>query len=256
MAQLGHFVWYELLTTDPNAAVAFYTDVVGWRTEAWENNYTMWVSPQGPLGGLMDLPETARKMGAPPHWTSYVEVANADAIASAAKKLGGQIYVEPQNIPKIGRFAILADPQGASICILQPEPSPTPMPPHDRAKAGEFCWAELMTTDQNAAFEFYRGLFGWERVGEHDMGPMGKYLLFGLAGAQMGGMFTKRPDTPMPPAWLYYVQVEQLDARIERTKSRGGKVVNGPHQVPGGARIAQLLDPQGAVFALHEQPKP
>jgi len=96
----GRFVWYELLTTDPKAAVAFYGEVIGWKTQAWEEgNYTMWVSAQGPLGGTAPLPAEAKKMGAPPHWMAHVEVADVDKSAARVRELGGNVYVEPQDIP-------------------------------------------------------------------------------------------------------------------------------------------------------------
>jgi predicted enzyme related to lactoylglutathione lyase len=248
----GRIVWHELLTSDPKAAMAFYTHVVGWKTQSWDNDYTMWVGDQGPLGGTMTLPEPAKKMGAPPHWTSHVEVANVDATVAEVKKRGGHIYVEPQDVPKVGRFAVIGDPQGASISIMS---SAEPMAPHDSTKPGEFCWAELVTTNHEAAFRFYSELFGWEKLSDFDMGAMGKYLLWGKGGKQLGGMFTKSKDMPMPAAWLYYIQVGDLEAAVERATSKGGKLLNGPMEVPGGARIAQLMDPQGAAFALHVEPK-
>src|SRR5262245_49229747 len=103
----GRFVWYELMTTDPKAAIAFYTEVVGWRTQPWENGeYTRWMGSSGPLGGVMVLPEEAKKMGAPPHWMASVQIASVDKTVARVRELGGQVYVEPGDIPKIGRYAI------------------------------------------------------------------------------------------------------------------------------------------------------
>jgi hypothetical protein len=112
-----------------------------------------------------------------------------------------------------------------------------------------------MTTDHEAAFGFYSALFGWEKIRDFDMGKMGKYLIYGTRGKELGGMFTKSKDMPMPPMWTYYVQVADLDAAILRARAKGARLMNGPMEVPGGARIAQLSDPQGAAFALHEAPK-
>lgn len=252
-SNVGRFVWYELLTLDPAAAVPFYSDVIGWKTEPWENGkYTMWVAGQGPIGGTMPLPEAARKMGAPPHWRSNVEVADVDGTVVRAKKLGAQVYVEPTDIPKVGRFAVIADPEGASLQVFK---SAHPMAAHDTTKPGEFCWSELMTTAHESAFRFYSELFGWEKLSDHDMGPMGKYLIYGRGKQPFGGMFTKSKEMKMPAAWLYYTQVADLDAAVARAKAKGAKVLNGPMEVPGGARIAQLMDPQGAAFALHEESK-
>ncbi|TMQ07350.1 MAG: VOC family protein [Deltaproteobacteria bacterium] len=256
-ANTGRFVWYELLTTDVNAAIAFYTDVVRWKTQAWETgNYTMWVGSQGPLGGVTQLPEPAKKMGAPPHWQANVQVANVDQTVEQVKQLGGQVYVV-EDVPTVGRFAVIADPQGATISVFTPQGD---MAPHDIAKPGEFSWHELYTSDHEAGFAFYQKIANWERLGEFDMGDMGKYLLWGRGGKQLGGMMTltgmKTPDgRAVPPSWMYYITTDELDAAFERAKAKGAKVLNGPMEVPGGQRIVQLFDPQGAAFALVTPPK-
>jgi uncharacterized protein len=249
----GRFVWYELMTTDPKGAMAFYSEVIGWKTQPFENSYTMWVGAQGPLGGVMLLPEPAKKMGAPSNWMAHVEVTSVDETVKRVRELGGAVHVEPQDIPTIGRFAVIADPQGASISVFTPGQA---MPAHDSGTHGEFSWHELITTDQEAAFTFYHAIFGWERLLDHDMGPMGVYVIYGRDGKQLGGIFNKPKDMPMPPSFLYYVSVDDLDAALKRATNNGGKVMNGPMPVPGGARIVQLMDPQGAMFALHEKAKP
>jgi predicted enzyme related to lactoylglutathione lyase len=254
----GRFVWYELLTSDPKAAISFYTEVVGWKTQAWEKgDYTMWVGSQGPLGGVTLLPEQAKKMGAPPYWQANVEVANVDETVAKVKQLGGQVYVA-EDVPEVGRFAVIADPQGAVIAVFTPS---SEMQSHDVAKDREFSWHELYTTNHEAAFEFYRQIFGWEKLDEFDMGAMGKYWLWGRDGKQLGGMMTMPPGmkTPdgraVPPSWMYYVTIKDLDAALARAKGKGARVLNGPMEVPGGQRIVQLMDPQGAAFALVTPPK-
>lgn len=248
----GRFVWYELMTTDTAAAIAFYTETIGWKTQPWESGeYTMWVGSQGPLGGVMTLPDKAKEMGAPPHWMANVQVADVDAAVAKVRERGGQIFVEPQDIPKIGRFAVIADPQGASMSVFKPSDD---MQAHDTTKPGEFSWNELITTDHEAAFRFYSELFGWEKLSEFDMGPMGKYFIYGREGKQLGGMFTKSAEMTMPPSWLYYVTTDDLDAALARAKAKGARVLNGPMEVPGGQRIVQLTDPQGAAFALVTTP--
>jgi predicted enzyme related to lactoylglutathione lyase len=248
----GHFVWHEHLTKDPKAAIAFYTEVVGWKTQTFgDGPYTMWVGSQGPLGGVMQLPEEAAKMGAPPHWMAHVQVENVDTTASLVKKLGGKVYKEPCDIPTVGRFAVIADPQGASLSVFKPASA---MELHDTTKEGEFCWNELLTSDSAAGFKFYSEVCGWKLLQEMDMGPMGTYRLFGVGDKQLGGMMTLPKGAPFPPAWVYYIETNDLEAAVERTKKMGAKVMNGPMDVPGG-RIVQLTDPQGAWFALHQQAK-
>lgn len=251
----GRFVWYENLTRDPKAAVTFYTDVIGWNTQPFAEgggDYTMWVGSQGPLGGVMKLPDEAAKMGAPPNWMAHVLVDDVDATAALAKKLGGKIHKEPEDIPTVGRFAVIGDPQGAFLSIFKPS---APMTMHDPSKAGEFCWNELLTSDSVAAFKFYSALFGWKIIQEMEMGPAGTYRIFGIGDRQIGGMMTTPKGSPMPPTWIYYTETPDLDSAIGRATKRGAKIMNGPMEVPGGGRIAQLMDPQGAAFALHQAPK-
>jgi len=252
-ASTGSFIWYDLLTTDPTKAAEFYAHVAGWTPQPWGGTgYTLFVGSQGPLAGAAQLPEVNRKMGAPPHWTANVQVADVDATAAQAKKLGGKVMSEPADFPKVGRLGLIGDPQGGLINILKPNDA---MQLHDTTKAGEFCWSELLTTDHVSAFAFYSKLFGWEKRRDFDMGAKGQYLIYGTGSKELGGMFTKTKDMPMPPTWFYYIKTDDLEAAIERAKGKGGKVMNGPMDVPGGARIAQLTDPQGAMFALHQEPK-
>ncbi len=252
----GRFVWYEHLTRDVPAAIAFYSAVAGWRTEPFgDGAYTMWVGGQGPLGGVMQLPDELARIGVPPHWMAHVLVDDVDATAARAAKLGGAIKKEPADIPTVGRFAVIADPQGAVLSVFKPNPrADGAMPLHDPGKEGEICWNELLTTDAVAAFRFHSQLFGWRILQELDMGPMGTYRIYGVGDRGLGGMMTLPPGARTPPMWLFYVMTGDLEAAIGRATRNGGKVTNGPMEVPGGGRIAQLTDPQGAAFALHQAP--
>jgi len=252
-ASKGNFVWHEHLTKDPKKAIAFYSEVLGWKTQPFDEHghYTMWVGSQGPLGGVMTLPDEAAKMGVPPHWMGHVQVDDVDAAAAQVKSLGGNIYKAPTDIPTVGRFAIVADPQGAVFSLFKPQNA---MTLHDSSKPGEFCWNELMTSDSAAAVKFYSTLLGWKVIQEMDMGPAGTYRIFGIGDKALGGMMTAPKDVKMPPAWIYYVETADLGAATSRATKQGAKVLNGPMDVPGG-RITQLQDPQGAVFALHQVAK-
>lgn len=255
---VGSFVWYELLTTDPAAAIAFYGHVVGWKTQTWEKgDYTMWTASQGPLGGVYPLPEKAKAAGAPPYWQGNIQVADVDRAVSLVQERGGKVYLPGEDVPTIGRIAVVADPQGAVVALFTPASA---MESHDKTKPGEFSWHELYTTDHEAALRFYQELVGWERIQELDMGQMGKYVIFGRGQEMLGGMMTmpptmKTPDgRPVPPSWMYYVTTADLDAALARAKDKGARVLHGPVEVPGGQRIVQLLDPQGAAFALVSSP--
>jgi uncharacterized protein len=252
----GRFVWHEYMATDMRAAIAFYGEVIGWTTERFPDSpapseYTMWVSRQGPLGGLMQLPEVARTLGAPPQWMGYVEVDDIDATVAKVEALGGTVRIPPTEIPTVGRFSVISDPQGATLSVLQPAPMETEPPPRDKHQHGEFLWNELHAADGPAALAFYRELFGWAQTDELDMGPAGKYHVFGQGDELYGGVMTRTGDLPRRPSWLHYVGVEDLDAALARATSRGARILHGPAPVPGGGRMAQLTDPQGGLFALH-----
>ncbi|WP_036302208.1 VOC family protein [Methylobacterium sp. 77] len=256
MTQTGRFIWYELMTTDLAAAREFYSHVTGWSIADSGMpgiEYSLASSGAAPVGGMMTLPDEVRAMGARPSWMGYIAVADVDAASAQVREGGGTIHRAPDDIPGIGRFCVAADPQGAVFVLFRgdgtPPPAPTPGTP------GHFGWHELHARDWEAAFAFYASLFGWVKTDAVDMGPMGTYQLFGVTGpdggcdgVHTGGMMT---NTQVPaPFWLYYVNVGDIDAAGPRVTARGGQIIAGPHQVPGGAWILHALDPQGAMFAL------
>ncbi|MEZ4415616.1 MAG: VOC family protein [Gemmatimonadota bacterium] len=249
----GKHLWFDLMTTDPGAAKDFYTKVVGWKPEKWQSQnapmpYDMWMTENGPIGGVMQLPEEAAKMGAPSHWIAYIGTPDVDQTVEQAKKLGATLLHGPMDIPEVGRFATLADPFGAVFAAYTPAGE---MPGHDgMPRPGEMSWHELMTKDWGKAFDFYATLFGWEKGEPMDMGPMGVYQIFHQGGAPIGGMMNL-PDGVPVSHWMYYVRVSDLDGALDRVKANGGQVLNGPMDVPGGDKIAQCMDPTGAAFALH-----
>ena len=246
----GQFVWHECMTSDPAGAIGFYTKVVGWGSAPWgpDGSYHLWMKGQEPVGGCMALPDDVKKAGAPPHWLSYIGTPDVDATCKDATARGGKVLKKPEDIPTVGRFAVIADPSGAVFCVFTAAGDP---PGHEGPpQVGDFSWHELVTTDPQRALEFYGDLFGWEKMGEFDMGPMGVYTLFGLKGVQMGGIMPKPPQVPVPN-WQPYAKVASADEAGATAKANGGTLIVEPMEVPGGDRIAVGMDPQGAVFAVH-----
>jgi predicted enzyme related to lactoylglutathione lyase len=249
----GRFVWYDLMTPDGEGAKPFYTAVMGWGLEVWNNpgmSYTMWKVRDQTIGGIMSMPAEAVAGGAKPHWLAYVVVPEVDKTTARAQELGAKVMVPPTTIPTVGRFAVIADPQGALIAPYTPDklgPEPESMPP-----VGEFTWHELATLDPGAAFDFYHEIFGWEKTTAMDMGEMGVYQMYGRRGVTLGGIYKKPAEMPGPPAWLHYARVADLNAALEIVREKGGQVLNGPMEVPGGDTIAMLLDAQGGPFAIHQ----
>ena len=249
----GRFVWYDLMTTDPDAAQSFYTKLIGWGTQVWDGPmpYTMWTNNDTPLGGVMTLSDEAKQAGAPPHWLAYIYTSDVDGAVAKAEENQGKVLVPAQDIPKVGRFAVLADPQGAAIAVYTPATdTPGKSGP---AAIGEYSWHELNTSDHENAWGFYETLFGWKKGDAMDMGEIGMYQMFTTGGGDipLGGMFNKPKEMPGPPFWLYYVRVDDVHKSVEKVKELGGQVLNGPMEVPGGDHVAQCMDPQGAAFALH-----
>lgn len=249
----GRFVWYELATSDPAGAQRFYTAITGWGTQAFEGAgepYTMWTKGETPIGGLWKLQPELASQGVPPHWLPYVGTDDVDETVIEATQLGARTIVPPQDIPNMGRFAVLADPQGAMFAIYKGNQD---MPDSDfNPQVGEASWHELTTSDHVAAFDFYSKLFGWEKQSEMDMGGGSMYLMYGRNGQMLGGMWTwNRPEHTMPPNWMVYFKVDNADATAEKIKQLGGQILNGPMEVPGGDRVAQAMDPQGATFGIH-----
>ena len=255
MSSTGRFVWFDHLTRDVAAARDFYTAVVGWGTQAWgggDEPYTMWTADGVPVGGLMKLPGEMEQAGTPPHWFAHVTVEDVDASARRAEELGGRVLSPPADIPEVGRYAVVADPQGATISLFRP--GGEGMAP-DSGKPGFFGWHELHTSDHQAAWRFYSELLGWRHTATLDMGPEGEYFMFGHAddpdAAAIGGMFDSVKRGQLPPHWLYYVNVKDLDSAVARTTERGGQILHGPAEVPGGGRMAMCMDPQGGPFAMY-----
>ena len=242
---LGRFLWHELMTEDTMAAARFYTTVVGWTTEAWpqDPSYTMFSAGRRPMAGLMVLPEEARNMGAPPNWLTYVGASDVDATVFRAVGLGGSVLVLPKDISNVGRFAVLRDPQGAVFAVITMTSAPPP--PDGAPPVGDFSWHELATTNPEAACAFYERLFGWRKTESMDMGPAGTYQMFGLGSGSVGGIFSKPSQMPGPPAWLPYIRVEDSKQVAALAGALGGRIVNGPMEVPGGGWIAQGLAARG-----------
>jgi predicted enzyme related to lactoylglutathione lyase len=246
----GRFVWHELMTTDPKAAASFYTRVTGWKTQAWDQSpdYTMFTANGAPMAGYMRLPADAKAMGAPPSWLSYIGTPDLDRTLGLARELGATILKGATEIPTVGRFAVVQDPQGAVFAPFTPAGSEMG---GGEPKIGDFSWHELATTDWQAALSFYQRLFGWEKSTAMDMGAGGTYQMYGWKNRMLGGMYNKPATVQGPATWLPYILVADTKRAAATAQKLGATIINGPMEVPGGGWIAQGIDPQGAMFAVH-----
>jgi uncharacterized protein len=244
----GRFVWHELMTTDTKSAEGFFTRVAGWKPKPFDANYTLFLTGKQNRAGLMALPDDAKKMGARGQWVSYIGTPNVDDTARQAASLGAKVHKAPTDIPNVGRFAVLEDPQGATFAIFTASQE---MPVDENPGVGDFSWHELATSDNKAALAFYKNLFGWQETSSMDMGPQGTYQMFGVGGKPMGGIYNVGPEHPGGRSWLPYIRVPDAKKTAALIGKLGAKVVNGPMEVPGGDMITQGLDLQGIPFAVH-----
>jgi len=248
---LGRPLWYELMTTDMKGAEKFYQAVVGWKAAPFAGTAhpyaTFSRTGEVRIGGVMAKPDEVK---APPFWAMYVGVPKLEDAAAQIKRLGGSAHTEVITVPNVGRMQLMLDPQGAAFYIF--EPASTEQMPEGAPEIGDASWHELMTTDVPAAMTFYQTLFGWQPSEAVDMGPIGKYQMFNRPHGMIGGMMNRPPEmAQVPPNWQIYFRVPDVDAAAERVKANGGKILNGPMEVPGGDRVVNVMDPQGAAFGLH-----
>ena len=244
--------WYELGTSDLTAASAFYADVLGWTiADAGMPgmDYRLGTATDGGMvSGMMAL--EGGQAAPPPYWMIYFTTEDCDARVAAITEAGGTMLAAPADIPGTGRFAVVADPQGAAFGLLRPLPMDAPMehPAFDQQAPGHGNWHELMSSDPEAGLAFYAEQFGWTKGDTMDMGEMGTYQIFGGGGQDLGGMMGLG-NSPVS-AWLPYFGSTGIDQSVERIVAGGGTIHHGPAEVPGGAWIALATDPQGAWFAV------
>ena len=238
----GTPTWVDLSTTDVDAGRRFYEELFGWTTD----------EPAGPeFGGYAMFRDDGKLVagsgpvmgGAPPAWTTYIRTADAAATAQKVRDAGGEVVVEPMEIPGAGSMAVIKDPTGAYFGVWQ----------NGEHKGSEkfnepvsLSWNELGTRDVAAAKDFYTKVFGWTTEGDD-------YVTWQLDGKSVGGCMDLTsvgvPDE-VPANWLSYFAVKSVDETAERVKELGGTVTRPPSDIPGMGRFAVVADPQGAVFAI------
>jgi len=246
-ATTGRFVWHELHTGDRKKALTFYSTLVGWETKEVP------MGPGEPYGlvllGSKDIAGITKSMApanVPPHWLPYVAVDDVDASAKKAVSLGGKVLGQPMDIPEVGRFAVVADPQGATFALYKSGKSYPEEP--ERPPVSGFAWEELMTSDPEAAAKFYMGLFGYGQQ-TADMGPMGTYRIMTRGDRQTAGIMKMPPMVPQAH-WLTYLHVKDVDASTRNARELGAKVHVEPTNIPKIGRFSVIEDPTGASVAL------
>jgi predicted enzyme related to lactoylglutathione lyase len=248
MASNGKFVWYDLMTKNEEASLAFYAELIGWKSSTMDIGgmpYTLLRAGETTIGGLMNLDAP----DVPNHWVGYVQVEDIEATCALATELGGTVCVPPTEIPGVGRFAVLTDPQGGVISPLQP--AAHEVMPEWKPGPGIVAWNEYMAQNVPGAFGFYALLFGWSPAGSMKEGGEDSYFLCGADKEQPCVGMMKAPEMLAGrSAWLFYITVADCAQSVEVAKSRGAQLLTGPMPVPGG-QAAVLMDPQGAAFGVY-----
>lgn len=252
----GDFIWYELMTPDAEGAKDFYDAVVGWsigESVAEFNGYRMIATSDGGFaGGVLPLTAEMQEHGGKPTWLGYINTRDVDSSAASIEAAGGKVLLAPTDIPNVGRISMVSDPQGVPFYIMKPIP-PAADPNgrsevYSREVPQRVAWNELATSDQKGAIDFYIAQFGWTKGDAMPMGEMGTYQLLSHGGDTIGAIMTKGADKPS--RWRFYIRVDDLDRAKSTVEAKGGTVVHGPVEVPGGDRVLIGIDPQGAEFAL------
>ncbi|MEH3103682.1 MAG: VOC family protein [Sphingomonas phyllosphaerae] len=243
----GTPIWYEYHAVDADRAQAFYEHVFGWQVapsgDVAGMDYRI-VSTAGGEGvaGLMPRPQP----DATPGWLFYVGVDDVDAAIATAQEAGGTLLMPPVDMDGVGRMALLADAEGHPFYVMRgamDEPSRAFAVPPETAP-GQMVWNELTTADQDRALAFYARLFGWSQERGMSMGPLGDYRFLDAGPACVGATMPMVPNGA--PGWLFYAEVEDIDAAIARVTAMGGIVLQGPDPIPGDAFSVVAADPDGA----------
>lgn len=255
----GDFIWYELLTSDADAAAKFYKSVIGWNSASANQpgmDYNLFYAgdpsdTMNGVGGFMTITPEMEAGGSKPAWIGYIAVDDVDEAVAEIVAAGGTSFMT-MDVEGVGRMAMAADPQGALFYVMRGTSDEASNSfAATEPKNGHCAWNELSTTDPEAAKAFYGKLFGWAKDGDLDMGPMGKYEFLRVAGGRflLGAVMPKMPEMPAS-AWTYYFRVPDIDAAVTALKAAGGTLHMEPMEIPGGDYSLSASDPQGAAFGL------
>lgn len=255
----GDFIWYELLTSDADAAQGFYGPLLGWDFAghpAPEMDYRTFAKGTENIGGVMPLTAEMMQGGARPMWAGYIYVDAVDSTVDSVLGAGGSVMMPATDIPDVGRIAFVTDPFGAPFYVM------TPARTDGESKAfakyapaeGHCAWNELASADQAGAEAFYTDIFGWKKADSMDMGEIGAYDMYSNGDYTLGAIMQKPAEMPVS-MWSYYFRVPDIDAAVVYINENGGNMMMEPVEIPGGDYVFTAVDPQGAMFSLIGQRK-
>lgn len=232
------------MSPKPEQSERFYGELFAWKINSvpyGPGTYRLVYAGEKQIAGIMHFD----KAGIPPHWVSYVTVDDVDATAAKAKAAGGTIANPPMDIPNVGRFAVLLDPDNAPTVAFKsanPEPDSNAQP-----ALGEFVWEQLNSPAPEKSIAFYTQVYGWTSRPQE-----GDPRMFVLASGGTDVCTIMQAPPGVPAHWLTYVVVEKLKDANERCKRLGGKVMVEEIPVPKFGALSVVQDELGAMIGLFE----
>lgn len=248
----GTFTWHELMTTDREAAQAFYGPLLGWRFDPGEvagRSYDAILADGVPVGGMLGLDAAMQQGGAGPLWVGYVAVDALTRAADAVRAGGGQVLMDGMAIPGMGRFALAADPEGVPLYLMEYDTAPPDAAATFPPPPGTCAWNELAARNPDAAIAFHTGLAGWRQEGDMPMGELGTYRFLHHDHAMIGAVMPLA-GAATEPGWTFYFVVPDIDAAAAGVRASGGELIEEPVEIPGGSFSLVARDPHGARFGL------
>lgn len=250
--EIGHFVWYDLLTTDVPAVQEFYGSLFGWTFDGDADgpgvDYVT-IRHQGQaIGGVVATGDLQREVNVS-QWVASLSVVDVDAATARVTQLGGQVINEPRDLPNRGRTAVVRDDQGALLALLA---STSGDPAVDRTRIGAWLWTELWSRDMDSSVEFYSGLMDYE-VDVVEGGAAEEYRVLSIRDIPRAGILEY--DLPqVQPNWVPYVLVEDPEALVGRVEALGGRVLMAPNPDVRNGSVALIADPSGAALTIQKWP--
>lgn len=244
---LNQPIWFDLMTSDAESARAYYHAILGWEYDISGpemGHYAVGMLDGAPTAGIGTIPEGA---GFPPSWTVFFGVADADAAAKAVTGNGGTVMMGPESVADVGRYAIVQDPTGAVFGLWQPGI-------HTGAglvgEHGGMAWCEVNSRDAEKAATFYAKIFGLrDQVLEMQGSPY--HMLHAADQPVCGALQMTAEWGELPPHWMTYFAVRDIEAAKATVLKHGGQVPFGPFDSPYG-KIIVTKDPQGAAVSFIE----
>ena len=248
--EIGAFAWFEYFSKDWQSGSQFYSKLLNWTTseiKVGEQNTTMFTAGDICFANT----ETPRESNTPNHWASYIAVDDINLACEKVTSLKGKVLKDPFEIPTIGHSAFVTDPVGTHFFLFTPENKNSDVSVTGD-KHGQVSWVDLMVEDPKALIPFYSEMFNWKiDAGTNMNGSV--YHCFEAAGKAVGGIFQRPENVPkMPPAWLPYFKVTDINKYTIEARNLGGTVAIEPTRIQDSGIFSGVNDPTGAFFYMYE----